>query len=318
MSIYIYQTKFTGHRIEHLRLFRLILKKRAKFGNSLLSSYKSKYLLIPSISDNTIIFLFFSILRSFFFKKKTIAIHLRGTYLFKKGFYNKLRFFIFKILKNLKNLKIVYIPSSKYFPQFNKLSKFSLDDPMLWDKHFFFKKKYKFKKEKKIIIQYIGAFNKSKGGYDFINVAKQFLDNKRYEFRINGILQDNFLKNEVLKYRNIKFKNKIFNNKEIPKLYLKSDLIWGFYDKTFDQSSGIVSRAVQFNIPVIVRFKSVISKYEPRFKNILICKNILDITKAINRYKRTKSKSINIENIKKDNLNKFLKLFDNDKKNYFK
>ena len=69
---------------------------------------------------------------------------------------------------------------------------------------------------------------------------------------------------------------------------------------------------------MIVRFKSVISKYEPRFKNILICKNILDITKAINRYKRTKSKSINIENIKKDNLNKFLKLFDNDKKNYSK
>ena len=151
MSIYIYQTKFTGHRIEYLRLFRLILKKRAKFGNSLLSSYKSKYLLIPSISDNTIIFLFFSILRSFFFKKKTIAIHLRGTYLFKKGFYNKLRFFIFKILKNLKNLKIVYIPSSKYFPQFTKLSKFSLDDPMLWDKHFFLKKNTNLKKKKKLL-----------------------------------------------------------------------------------------------------------------------------------------------------------------------
>ena len=318
-NIYIYQKDLIGHRKEYLILFIKILKKKFKKlrihnGKNFIKALRCKYLFIPSISDNPIFFLFISIIRSFFLKKKILAINLRGRYLFNKGIYNLFKKFIFIKLNQIKYLKIIYIPSSRIYPLFKKLSNYSLDDPQLWDKDFFFKfKNYKKKKQNKIIIQFLGRFNKNKGAEDFIKITKIFENNVNYIFKINGVVDEKYL-NTVKKQKNIILSNKYFKDYELPSIYINSDFIWGFYDKSYNQSSGISGRAIQFNNNLILRSNSIISKYNLYFKNIYNCKNVFDIKRLLLLYKRKKKKlnNLKIKKIKKENVENFLNLFIND------
>lgn len=51
--------------------------------------------------------------------------------------------------------------------------------------------------------------------------------------------------------------NRYVSDEELISFYLISDLIWCYYDRNYDQASGILGRAVQFGIPVIVRPGSI-------------------------------------------------------------
>ena len=54
--------------------------------------------------------------------------------------------------------------------------------------------------------------------------------------------------------------NRFVNEDELTALYASSDIIWAFYDEDYDQASGIFGRAVQFGVPSIVRYLSLVDR----------------------------------------------------------
>jgi len=51
--------------------------------------------------------------------------------------------------------------------------------------------------------------------------------------------------------------NRVVNDAELLDLYAVADLVWCVYDPGYDQASGILGRAVQLGIPVVVRRNSL-------------------------------------------------------------
>lgn len=54
--------------------------------------------------------------------------------------------------------------------------------------------------------------------------------------------------------------NRLISDEELLQLYACADLVWCAYSKNYDQASGILGRAVQLGIPVVVRRGSLIHK----------------------------------------------------------
>jgi len=54
--------------------------------------------------------------------------------------------------------------------------------------------------------------------------------------------------------------NRIVSDAELLELYAAADLVWAAYDPDYDQASGIVGRALQLGIPVVVRSGSLIER----------------------------------------------------------
>ncbi|EJU08912.1 hypothetical protein LH128_31650 [Sphingomonas sp. LH128] len=55
--------------------------------------------------------------------------------------------------------------------------------------------------------------------------------------------------------------NRFISDEELLGFYSHSDLIWCYYSSDYDQASGVLGRAIQFGIPVIVRPGSLSHKF---------------------------------------------------------
>lgn len=108
----------------------------------------------------------------------------------------------------------------------------------------------------------LGVLNGDKGADDLIEVLK----NRNSEghdlvVKIYGNINHRYL--DEIKF-NLRDGDELFNGHVDDALfwkgYAEADLIWAFYSKNYDQSSGIVGRAIQFGVPVVVRRGAIIDK----------------------------------------------------------
>jgi hypothetical protein len=66
--------------------------------------------------------------------------------------------------------------------------------------------------------------------------------------------------------------NERISNEQLVALSKSADLIWACYSPNYDQSSGVLERAIQYNLPTIVRGGSVAEciLMELAYENVLI------------------------------------------------
>lgn len=94
--------------------------------------------------------------------------------------------------------------------------------------------------------------------------------------------------------------NERISNEQLVALYKSADLIWACYSPCYDQSSGVLGRAIQYNLPVIVRENSVVEFIlsELQYENVLIehLNALPDKTKIYEMKKSPTNKTIKSKN----------------------
>ena len=274
-QIGLYAKYLSGHREEFLNDIRdIIPSKRLSLKKLIL---KKEPIIFLMIEDSPLVYIFVSILRSFF-GFNTIGFLFRPLPVFtKKSFKMKAKYFFLRILSFMPSIKTLLIIPDYLHSEFSKISDGWIYDPQLWDisnrqlslyknikagyEKFSLYEDIKTKANGRKIISALGYQNTMKGFHFF---ARAFVE--------NADLRDNFLfvfggkldgYSELLE----KFEksgglaiNRTVSDEELVILYASSDLIWNLYHKEYDQASGIFGRAVQFGVPSIVRYLSLVDR----------------------------------------------------------
>lgn len=103
-------------------------------------------------------------------------------------------------------------------------------------------------------VSYLGSIKNSKGFYDFINYqtarVKNCYSSKSFS-AVNTLNFDSLPKSMKEKVNLIEIQDEPLDN-----FYYENSLVWCYYAPSYNQSSGIFGRALQFNLPAIIRKNS--------------------------------------------------------------
>jgi hypothetical protein len=103
------------------------------------------------------------------------------------------------------------------------------------------------------LIVAIGSQNYGKG-FPRLAAASQGQVLGQWRIAVAGkVSEDQAKSKEILEGNNGLVVDRIVSDQEIVAAYAAADAIWCFYDPSYDQASGILGRAAQFGVPVIVR-----------------------------------------------------------------
>jgi hypothetical protein len=185
-------------------------------------------------------------------------------------FLHRIKFLILKGFKKFKNIRTVSIVPFSIYPGISDICDDWLYDFQFWDIRFFEKKldMVVVQDHIKVIKQHakgrqvvcaVGRQDKSKG---FDSFSSLYINNKCIQDnfcfvsggKISGISDSKI--NHFLTAGALVINEKI-SNEMIAALYKSADIIWACYSSNYDQSSGVLGRALQYSLPVIVRKGSI-------------------------------------------------------------
>lgn len=263
----------SGHRKEYIDFVSNELSGK-RISKPWCYSFNKKPLLFLMIEDDFFSFLAISLIRSLF-GFRTSGLTFRAHYcLGEVSLKLKIKRIILKLLRRLRNVKVISImPFDLYFGLDKLCSNYILDF-QFWDKNFFLKSTVKedvqrmiddvkSKSDGKIIVSAIGRQDKDKGVDVFLEL---YVNNRnireKYCFVIGGKVNDiePELVNLFTQYGGLLY-NRFITNSEVCALYEISNLIWCYYSPSYDQSSGILGRTIQFSKIPIVRTGSYSEKF---------------------------------------------------------
>jgi hypothetical protein len=117
--------------------------------------------------------------------------------------------------------------------------------------------------ETRRIISAIGVQNEAKGFDLFSDIYENSLDIQReWCFVSGGKVHSNLKeKSELFDQAGGFLVDRFVSKVELIALYAVSDVVWCRYAEKYDQASGILGRAIQFGIPVVVRYGSLSHRF---------------------------------------------------------
>lgn len=117
--------------------------------------------------------------------------------------------------------------------------------------------------ESRRIFSAIGVQNEAKGSDLFLDIYANSLDIQREWCFVSGGKVHFSLKekSELFDHAGGFLVDRFVSKEELIALYAVSDVVWCRYAEKYDQASGILGRAIQFGIPVVVRYGSLSHRF---------------------------------------------------------
>lgn len=319
-TIGLYTKSLDGHRESYLKfLLGLFPSERVNSIDAVLSKQSILFMMI----EESFFFYFFAAVIRTILGRRTVGLLFRPKPAV-EGRSLKLRIkrLALRFLKSLNSVQTITILPFSLNPEFDKIADSWIYDFQLWDLAESELDKFtKYKSddlEKTIdtpldknqpIITAIGKQDKNKGFDKFIKSAILNANKAKYVFggKVHGSQKQ--LHNEFIAAGGVS-NNRMVSDDEILQLYATSSAVWCVYSAEYDQASGILGRAVQLDIPVIVRENSMMHKFCQIESISFICDKELDAQIVKNELKvipsdinRTNPPTVKFKNYSLNQLN---------------
>lgn len=271
MEYNFYSRYETGHRKEYIEFVSGFLSGRR---SSLLSGFFSrKPFLFLMVEEFFFIFFLVAMIRSIF-GCRTSGLSFRAhVCIDSKALKHRVKACFLRIMKLNKFVKVLSIVPYSACPDLEKVCDGFIEDFQFNDIDYLLSKVNQ--SEFSEVVQYlknvshgrylvsaIGKQNQDKGVDNFVRLFNENLPlRQKYLFLIAGKVEDVELNDLVLFKKNggLVF-DRFISDSELCAIYSISDVIWCCYAASYDQSSGVLGRAIQFGKRPIVRPNSVAHK----------------------------------------------------------
>lgn len=181
----------------------------------------------------------------------------------------KIKYLILRNIKKITHINILNIIPDSVEKRFKEITTGFIYDFQLWDLNTndFDRNKLKIpeeiksyidnlKKTKKIIFS-LGYQSEHKGINEFLKLS-EYKQND-YVFILAGKIEGS--KYYCINNKNLYVLDRYISDEELYGCYSVADFIWGVYSEDYDQASGVMGRAIQFGLPIILRENSLMHKF---------------------------------------------------------
>lgn len=280
-NVGLYTRTLSGHRQSYLDFVKQNFGGEKIHGLTLFLNKGPVFFLM--IEDNFMLYFFVAYIRSFFGQKTAGLLFRPKPALQANNFKLKIKLHLLKLLKKnskVQTLSIVPVPLE---PEIAEIVDDWIYDFQLWDitneqKKIFEQLKYgmkpsidlpeyqivydikKYANGRPIVIA-LGAQNKEKGIYILADNIQYFFENNYCVVVAGRFSSDSQIAKKSLEEGGTLIFDRFMTDEEILGLYAAADVVWCFYDPSYDQASGILGRAVQLGILPIVRLGSFSEKF---------------------------------------------------------
>jgi len=329
LEIGYYTKTLEGHRQSYLDFVKNVFGGNRVEGISLI--IRKQPVLFLMIEDNFLLYFIVGCIRALLGRKTAGLLFRPKPALEASNFRLKLKLVMLKLLKKIKSVQTLSIVPTTLEPKIATIVDDWIYDFQLWDitpkQRFIFHKirnsdidfddfkKYEIAnevrahaKDKKILIA-LGAQNKGKG----IHVLSEHVDMFNQENYII-VVAGRFDKASAQQKKHLQDNDalvfdRFMTDEEILALYSVADVVWCYYDPSYDQASGILGRSIQLGVLPIVRSNSFSEKFcliekilhiAPKVLN----KESLDIPVSVREVSHDEDRSCisNMEEISKQKL----------------
>lgn len=270
-SNFIYFSRYeTGHRKDYMSFCDTCLGGQ-KSTNLYKEVFFNKKIFFLMIEEMFLAYVLISVIRNLI-GLNTYGITFRANTVFNdRSIRSSLKKFLMSILKKLKRVKTISIIPFYIDERLENVCDGWIYDFQFWDMKLFEDKYKNFRNidfEQKIlkisngrkIVCALGKQSIVKGFEDFCDKYQDALKEDYLFISAGEIIDIDEINIEHYKESGVHIINRKISNKELFSLYSISNFIWGCYKPNYDQSSGILGRALQFKKPIIVRKNSVAEK----------------------------------------------------------
>jgi len=277
-----YSRSESGHRLEYIKFSESQLGGVRIAGLSLIKTPKP--LLFLMVEESFLLYVLISLVRSLL-GRRTVGLVFRAKECVQGNSLRlKIKYAIMRALRHINNVKSVSIVPFFVCPEVENICDYWIHDFQFWDREFL--ESLTCESEVVEVIEYIkakaagrkilcavGKQDKSKGFDEFIRLylsSEQLRE--EYLFVSGGKISG--IDSELVKA----FEgsgglliDKRISDSELVALYKAADVIWVCYAPDYDQSSGILGRALQYELAVIVRGGSVIESLAKNKVHLIQC-----------------------------------------------
>jgi hypothetical protein len=268
---FIYFSRYeTGHRKDYMNFCDTYLGGQ-KSTNLYKEVFFNKKIFFLMIEEMFLVYVLISVIRNLI-GLNTYGMTFRANTVFNdRSIRSSLKKFLMSILKKLKRVKTISIIPFYIDERLENVCDGWIYDFQFWDMKLF-EDKYKNSRnidfEQKIlkisngrkIVSALGKQSIVKGFEDFCDKYQDALKEDYLFISAGEIIDIDKINVEHYKESGVHIINRKISNQELFSLYSISNFIWGCYKPNYDQSSGILGRALQFKKPIIVRKNSVAEK----------------------------------------------------------
>ena len=267
----IYSRGEDGHRSDYIAFFETELMARRRTMRTGLVSRDP--LLFLMVEEAFFQYFLISLIRSFFGRKTAGLVFRPLPCLAKATPKLHLKYCLLRVLKVLPRSESISIVPFCVLPNIKEICNARIFDIQFWDLSFLLANKDREKIETlkaelrqqangRKILSLIGKQDELKG---FELVAKSYLASEdfrgKYLMVSGGVVSGTSTELiEQLTASGAVIMNHRISDEELIALYEAGDVVWACYAPEYDQSSGVLGRALQFGKPVIVREGSVAEK----------------------------------------------------------
>jgi len=263
-----YSMSESGHRLEYIKFSELELGGTRVLGWDLLKTKRP--LLFLMVEESFFLYVFVALIRVLF-RRRTVGLIFRGRECVQRSSLRlKVKYCIMRILKRINNIRSISIVPFFVCPKIENICDDWIYDFQFWDKSFLESLTHKEEVDKTVeliknkacgrkIICAIGKQDKDKGFDEFVRL---YLSSEeiREEFlfvsggKVGGI--DEVLIKDFESSGGLLINRRI-SDSELVALYQGAEIVWVCYSPEYDQSSGVLGRALQYQKLVIVRQGSI-------------------------------------------------------------
>jgi hypothetical protein len=266
-----YSMSESGHRLEYIRFSESHLGALRVYGWNLMATKKP--LLFLMVEESFLLYVLVALFRSLL-GRRTVGLVFRAKDCVQSNSLKlKIKYVIMRVLKYIDNIKSLSIVPFFVYSEAERICDDWIYDFQFWDRDFLESmmdenevsrtmSKIKNAANGRKVICAVGKQDKSKGFDEF---AKLYVESEelreKYLFvsggKVSGI--DDVLVQSFEDCGALLINRRI-SDSELVALYRASDIVWACYSPGYDQSSGILGRAIQYGKIVVVRCGSVIER----------------------------------------------------------
>lgn len=266
ISVALYSRGESGHRKAYLRFVSDLFgtRHRVKAAETLTTRHRVFFLMVE---DSFALYVAAALFRSLWGRRTVGLLFRPGPALEGMSLRLRSKRLVLKLLKALPHVRTLTIVPFSVAPRFSEIADDWIYDFQFWDmaqvdrsllsamQDAGLKRDIKVAAKGRPVVCAIGSQDRHKGFDTFANVWSENSElRKRFLFayggKVSGPLKELAARISAGGGFGV---DRYLTDAEILGCYSVSDAIWGLYDRTYDQASGILGRAVQFGIPMIVR-----------------------------------------------------------------
>jgi len=273
-----YSMSESGHRLEYIKFSKVELGGARVFGWDLLITKNP--LLFLMVEESFFLYILVALIRSLF-GRRTVGLVFRGRECVQRSSLRlKVKYLVMRMLKRINNIRSISIVPFFVVPEIKNICDDWIYDFQFWDKGFLESlvevaevnktvKSIEAQAKGRKVVCAIGKQDKSKGFDQFVRMylSSETLREK-YLFVSGGKVNDidESLVKDFVESGGLLI-NKRISDSELVALYKAANVIWACYSPEYDQSSGVLGRALQYEKSVIVREGSIAEKLAIKFKS---------------------------------------------------